>query len=267
MSTDAGGTGTAGWHADPAGRFEHRWWDGAAWTDDVATGGAASKDPLEPAADPASPTAPGQATPGSMLDAASFAIDFTDGGMGGHGTWGVLDPNGAYLGRMIIKRRRIGSFDDRFVVEDAQGRLLYQLESQTAGNDLILRDAANQVVGLLDVTNEGLTLLASGLDPASGPARWGTVRVQGMGGWVGPGTGIDPTAADVISITGQQVGQIRIVEHRSGPFGGGPRGQCWFHVDRDPAMPDPMRALVLVAPIGITCAVEGARYRLRRHRT
>ena len=36
----------AGWHADPAGTHEHRWWDGAAWTEHVADGGVAAVDPL-----------------------------------------------------------------------------------------------------------------------------------------------------------------------------------------------------------------------------
>jgi hypothetical protein len=39
---------TAGWQADPTGRHEHRYWDGAAWTDDVADAGVAANDPLEP---------------------------------------------------------------------------------------------------------------------------------------------------------------------------------------------------------------------------
>jgi hypothetical protein len=39
-------TQAAGWYADPAGRHEHRWWDGATWTDHVADGGVAEVDPL-----------------------------------------------------------------------------------------------------------------------------------------------------------------------------------------------------------------------------
>ncbi len=34
-----------GWHADPAGRFEHRWWDGTRWTEHVASGGVPGVDP------------------------------------------------------------------------------------------------------------------------------------------------------------------------------------------------------------------------------
>ena len=35
----------AGWYADPAGRFELRYWDGGQWTEHVARGGAQYTDP------------------------------------------------------------------------------------------------------------------------------------------------------------------------------------------------------------------------------
>ena len=36
----------AGWFADPGGRHEHRYWDGASWTDHVADRGIAGVDPV-----------------------------------------------------------------------------------------------------------------------------------------------------------------------------------------------------------------------------
>lgn len=44
--------GVPGWHADPAGHHDHRWWDGTAFTDQVADGGVVSTDvgPLGPPA-------------------------------------------------------------------------------------------------------------------------------------------------------------------------------------------------------------------------
>ena len=35
-----------GWHDDPAGRYEHRYWYGDEWTNHVATDGVADFDPL-----------------------------------------------------------------------------------------------------------------------------------------------------------------------------------------------------------------------------
>lgn len=42
----APGATPAGWHADPTGRFEHRYWDGQAWTAHVARGGTQGSDPI-----------------------------------------------------------------------------------------------------------------------------------------------------------------------------------------------------------------------------
>jgi len=33
-----------GWHPDPSGRWQVRWWDGSAWTDQVASGGRRGND-------------------------------------------------------------------------------------------------------------------------------------------------------------------------------------------------------------------------------
>lgn len=35
-----------GWHPDPAGRHDHRWWDGTTWTDHVSDAGTPGTDPL-----------------------------------------------------------------------------------------------------------------------------------------------------------------------------------------------------------------------------
>jgi hypothetical protein len=40
----------AGWHPDPTGRFEIRYFDGANWTDHVARGGQQATDPVVPVA-------------------------------------------------------------------------------------------------------------------------------------------------------------------------------------------------------------------------
>lgn len=41
----------AAWHPDPAGKHDHRWWDGQRWTEHVADAGVASVDPLPAAPD------------------------------------------------------------------------------------------------------------------------------------------------------------------------------------------------------------------------
>lgn len=37
---------TPGWHPDPSGRHQHRFWDGATWTEQVADDGVTARDPL-----------------------------------------------------------------------------------------------------------------------------------------------------------------------------------------------------------------------------
>lgn len=37
----------AGWYADPLARFDHRYWDGAAWTEHVSRAGQPQRDPLD----------------------------------------------------------------------------------------------------------------------------------------------------------------------------------------------------------------------------
>lgn len=46
------------WRPDPGGQFDHRWWDGAAWTDQVSVGGVAQTAPL-PATGAPPPPVPG----------------------------------------------------------------------------------------------------------------------------------------------------------------------------------------------------------------
>jgi len=45
----AGQSITPGWYPDPAGRFEQRYWNGAAWTEQVMSRGVPGYDPLPPA--------------------------------------------------------------------------------------------------------------------------------------------------------------------------------------------------------------------------
>jgi uncharacterized protein DUF2510 len=47
-----------GWHPDPTGRHEHRYWDGSKWTDNVADQGNMSNDPVEAAPKAAAPIGP-----------------------------------------------------------------------------------------------------------------------------------------------------------------------------------------------------------------
>lgn len=55
----------AGWYPDPTGRNEHRYWDGATWTDQVATRGVSAIDPPTMGADPQAAWTTAAGTPGA----------------------------------------------------------------------------------------------------------------------------------------------------------------------------------------------------------
>lgn len=73
----------AGWFPDPSGKHEHRYWDGEAWTEHVATNGVQAVDPPGPPPPPdAQPVANAPATPreGGVLDRVDRFADFGDAG-------------------------------------------------------------------------------------------------------------------------------------------------------------------------------------------
>ena len=58
----------AGWYPDPSGKHQHRWWDGARWTEQVGDAGAAGVDPPLPPAPPVSPSpAPRRSNNGAFV--------------------------------------------------------------------------------------------------------------------------------------------------------------------------------------------------------
>jgi uncharacterized protein YxjI len=48
MSSNTGDGAPAGWHPDPFGRHEYRWWDGFRWGEQVSSGGRQGNDPPVP---------------------------------------------------------------------------------------------------------------------------------------------------------------------------------------------------------------------------
>jgi hypothetical protein len=61
----------AAWHADPYGRHEQRWWDGARWTEKVREGNMSRIDP--PGIEEA-PHLPGEAAPADPIEDAPLPL-------------------------------------------------------------------------------------------------------------------------------------------------------------------------------------------------
>jgi hypothetical protein len=75
------GTASPDWYKDPMGRHQYRYWDGAAWTQDVADSGHASIDPLEGSGvDQAAGAAAGEPGGERVLLVLPMSTDVTWGG-------------------------------------------------------------------------------------------------------------------------------------------------------------------------------------------
>ena len=87
----------ADWYPDPFGRFEHRYWDGARWTDHAATGGVRTTDPV---ADPPPAKEEAGTVSGLPSETALFAQS-----------------------RLLVKRRsRLVEVNAEYLALDSQGR-------------------------------------------------------------------------------------------------------------------------------------------------
>src|SRR5688572_7027719 len=74
-----------GWHPDPTGRHEHRYYDGTGWTDHVADGGNLSTDPVAAPAEVSKPAEP------SRVDLPAITPEML-AGLGGAGAGAAPQP-------------------------------------------------------------------------------------------------------------------------------------------------------------------------------
>jgi hypothetical protein len=114
----------AGWQPDPSGKHDHRYWDGTAWTDNVADAGVASTDPYVEA--PAAPTEPTAVTPAPTGDPTdtyptapaapaaptAYAPPAPTAGGGGGGSKVGLIVGGAILAAVILAVIAFMAFGD-----------------------------------------------------------------------------------------------------------------------------------------------------------
>lgn len=159
----------AGWHPDPTGRHQHRYWDGQEWTEHVADAGVSATDPptmdsaaaptavASPAASPtasptASPSAPGawtSPTP-SRADRANPVFAFTSA-----------------LGGLALV---VGSFLDAATASAAFGDTSVESSKSYLDGD----GPITLVIGLAIIALA--VLVGTGVIP-----RWGALIVGGLG--------------------------------------------------------------------------------------
>jgi hypothetical protein len=168
----------AGWHADPFGRFDHRYWDGERWTEHVSTAGQQSVDPpiAGPPPPPGAPSpaaAPAVATTPSV--AASSALDtpvlmFKENfAVGGYRTnYTVFDEAGEILATV------------RQVDQRSVDMLLFEAQDLSSGGrvEFEVRDPDNNV--LLHVLKPRSVLKASMVVCDGTGVEIGRLRQEGL---------------------------------------------------------------------------------------
>lgn len=105
----------ANWYPDPLGRYEHRWYDGAQWTDQVATGGQPSVDP-----DGIAPTSVPRSLRGDDRVARQVQgqVDHAGGAGSGVGAWnGLLDADVL----VVNQKAKFIEVSNQYMVYDEHG--------------------------------------------------------------------------------------------------------------------------------------------------
>ena len=210
-----------GWHPDPFGRAALRYWDGGRWTEHVSTGGATAVDPpLEP--DRAVFTEP----------ALVFEYDSPQTGEG----WFVWDGRAQLLARVTGGAGFQGLGAMRYHLVDQRGLpLLVVEEGGPARPGLHVHDPFGRPVGAVRGwgTNERSHYDLIAGDAAVGAVELATTRST-----------IDATITDA---TGRQVAALTKGVEQLGTY----RHRSWLSLTRDPQLTEPLRSLVVVAPLAV----------------
>ena len=243
-----------GWHPDPTGRHEQRWWDGERWTEAVSTAGVGQVD-----AEGAQPAEPDR----SVLQHATLTVDFGATGLSGDGSWWVRQRDTAEpLGQVLVDHaaRTLGA---AFVVQDLAGRAVLRLARVgTLRPDLAVLDHLGRELGRIRTRGAQLELLAP--LPAGGGAPgalglWATAQLEGVratrGALAGALGGEQPAQARVVLPDGHPVALLQVLRPLSS-----------FVRDRDPAMPDPLRTLVFAAVGAVALVISDLRASSNRRR-
>ena len=199
----------AGWYGDPFGRFEHRYWNGRDWTENVARGGQNFLDP--PTAAPHVPTVnrPTEKIPGDVA-VAGVAGATTGGGslftepvlvvnqkvkiIELNNEYGVYDANGTQIaavrqvGQNAAKKvlRALTSLDQymthRLQIVDMQGQLQMSLTrpAKLVKSRVIVENAAGQEIGQI-VQQNAIGKIRFGLE--AGGYTHGSINAENWRAW------------------------------------------------------------------------------------
>lgn len=134
---------TPGWHPDPSGKHQHRFWDGTKWTDQVADGGVAANDPIAPP----SPAETQSATPPPTQGKRSAPM------MIGLGLLVVLVVGGGLL--LITRDGGSGGGAGEFTLEVTSDRITAHEIQAKAGDHIALHfDNAHRINAMMGIDRD-----------------------------------------------------------------------------------------------------------------
>ena len=198
------GPQTGSWQPDPEGRFDYRWWDGQAWSDQVSHQGQAGTAPLGPAPSPqaqsqsqqqsAAPQASVQGGQPSGDGFAGISGDLVDGRFSEKEAKPIANQNAKLLrvrlgepfmarqGSMVAYQGNVdfafeGGGAGKFLKKALTGEGLPLMRCQGQG-DVFLAEKAHDV-HLLNLTNSGLSISGKNVLAFSANLDWNIERVKG----------------------------------------------------------------------------------------
>lgn len=240
----------AGWHPDPAGRHQFRWWDGGRWTGRVCDGNVVGDDPL-PGAD-AAVAAAGQAPfsgvapsprAGEILSHSNLGFQADDQG----GWHQVVDAQGHPLARLW----RSGG---TAVLCDLEGAPVMGCSaSRSRGGLSVGNDYRGPVITGVEVTDAtGAPWLRSSRVTAVSADLTATFKQGGerLLQLKVDRTGFMGRFSSVLVLDGQKrrIGGVATYQ--------GPDGTTWWSLDREPTLTDPLRTLTFMAPFVARCMIQ-----------
>lgn len=240
MSDQGGVSAAAGWHPDPAGRHQFRWWDGARWTDRVADQGAVASDPLSQPPPPA-------VSPHAEEILGRTRLQFRSGG-GSRlqaAWWEVTDDQRRPVAQVWRQGRSARLCDlGGAPVLGTEARMVRHRGAGTAAGADIAGIAFLDAAG-----NEwGMTSHVQGVDVTFrvkvGGERLLTVKVD-RAAFTG-----QVRSATLLGADGRAVGSIAVTAYDGNMLG---NADCWLVLDRDPQLVEPLRSLVMATPLMLNC--------------
>ena len=229
----------ANWYPDPGARHDVRFWDGATWTDHVASRGVQSVDPLGPEFASASLT---------LLDEPSLTLRLKKKPFEVKAEYAINNGDGAHIGDVRELERKLADrmfqWDSdrtrkyRFEVVDAQGQVILLLSRPARGeaSPLIVHRVDGTLLGQVAYATRGLQRTRFELE--YGGMILGSVTADKW--WM-------PTIYRVEDTGGNQIASIALEP---------PLKPEKYSVRIHERLPDPLRSLVFGAVIGINLALH-----------